>query len=287
MHDLLLHPQTEKAVSKIIDAQPHALLVTGEKGAGKATVARFIAQEALGQANLATLAQYVQISPEAKSIGIEEVRQLNKFTQLKTPGKAAIRRVAVILESDTMTREAQNALLKILEEPPKDTILLLTADQPQNLLPTIHSRVQALQILAPTQEQAVTHFQEQGHNSADINKTYSISGGQIGLMSALLSGGTEHELAVHIDAAKKLYQMSVFERLSQVDTIAKQKDEIPSMLYACKRIGMSALEQAANKGQTKVVTSWHNRLEHICAAEEALPKNPNTKLLLTDLFMNL
>ena len=114
MQDLLFHPLTQKTVEQITASQPHALLITGEQGAGKTSIARHLAQNALGKVNIATLGQYMEIAPEKGSIGIETVRQLSKFTQLKTPGTATIRRVAGILQYDTMTREAQNAVLKIL-----------------------------------------------------------------------------------------------------------------------------------------------------------------------------
>ena len=97
------------------------------------------------------------IAPDAKgTISIETVRELISFFRLKVPGTRAIRRVAVIEQAHALTREAQNALLKLLEEPPADSVLLLTSDRPQELLTTIRSRVQTVQVqgakLAPDSE---------------------------------------------------------------------------------------------------------------------------------------
>ena len=58
---------------------------------------------------------------EKGSIAIEQIRALISFFQLKVPGKTKIKRVAIIQDADRMGLEAQNALLKALEEPPEDS----------------------------------------------------------------------------------------------------------------------------------------------------------------------
>ena len=56
------------------------------------------------------------------------------------------RRVCLIMDAERMGTQAQNALLKLLEEPPDDMVLLLCSSQPEGLLPTIHSRCQQLRL---------------------------------------------------------------------------------------------------------------------------------------------
>jgi DNA polymerase-3 subunit delta' len=68
--------------------------------------------------------------------------------------------VALILEADRMKAEAANALLKILEEPPPQTLLLLTATAPEGLLPTIVSRCQPVRLLILRREQIADALQE-------------------------------------------------------------------------------------------------------------------------------
>ena len=72
------------------------------------------------------------------SIGIEDIRNFQKQAMLK-PLKGD-RKAAIIKNAHTLTTEAQNALLKILEEPPHNTSIFLTAETSNNLLPTILSR---------------------------------------------------------------------------------------------------------------------------------------------------
>lgn len=126
-------------VDDFLQHPAHAVLVTGPSL--DASAAALDAAQRLLQGHEAYL-RHVQ--PDAKgTISIEQIRTLIAFFQLKVPGKAAIRRAAIIEQAEAMTREGQNALLKLLEEPPADSVLLLTSSQPQQLLPTIRSRTQA------------------------------------------------------------------------------------------------------------------------------------------------
>lgn len=286
MKDILLHPKTQQAVEQILKSRPHALLLTGELGAGKYTVASYIVGELLGVK--AESAPYVLVIQAAgKAIGIEQIRELQKFLQLKTTGSEAIRRAIILDDADTMTIEAQNALLKILEEPPEDTVLLLAASKPHQLKPTIHSRVQALTILPPTKAAIMDFFMPKGYSGTDIDKAFMLSNGQVGLFTALLLSKNDNTLVHQIDYAKKLYGMSTFERLTKVEELSKDKASLAHLLFACKRISTSGLEQAALKSQQKAVLTWHKQLSLVLRAEESLKHNPNTKLLLTDLFISM
>lgn len=286
MNDLLLHAKTRQALQQVASGGAHAILLKGELGAGKHTIAIALATELLG-----TKAQhasyFLNIAPDGKSIGIEQIRELQKFLQLKTTGTRKTRRVIVMDDADTMTIEAQNALLKLLEEPPADTVLILTAHKPHQLRPTIHSRVQTINVLPPLKDDVVGYFLGKGFTGTDIDRAIQVSNSQVGLMTALLDDSTEHVLAVHIATAKKLYGMSAFERLTKVDEISKDKETLPDLLFACKRICISALEQAAIKQQDNAVKTWHKQLKLIVSAESSLKHNPNPKLLLTDLFISM
>ena len=285
MKELLLHPQTEQAVHRIVEASPHALLILGPKGSGKGTLAHMLAGKLLGVDDPQSYAYFHLVSPESTSVTIEQIRELNAFMRLKVPGQASVRRVAYIQQADSMTIEAQNALLKLLEEPPLGTVILLSAESPRNILPTIHSRVQTVTLLAPTMEAAREYFGQ--YSAKELERAYNLSNGQAGLLTALLEESDDHEVAKSISDAKKLYTQTAFERLAQVDQLAKQKVIAVDLVYACKRIASSGLQQAAAKGQVKLANAWKGRLEHILEAESALSMNANTKLVLTDLFVNL
>ncbi len=85
----------------------------------------------------------------AGSLGIEEVRNLQRFLKLKPYGGE--RKFVFISEAQALTEEAQNALLKTLEEPAESSSLILTAPDYDLLLPTIVSRCETIQLPAASQ----------------------------------------------------------------------------------------------------------------------------------------
>jgi DNA polymerase-3 subunit delta' len=80
--------------------------------------------------------------PKANIIKINSIRDIRKSIAYKVPGN--VRRVIVISNADDMNDESANALLKTLEEPSGETMLILTTSRKDNLLPTIISRCQPL-----------------------------------------------------------------------------------------------------------------------------------------------
>ncbi len=286
MDNLLLHPKTRIELEQFIANGSHALLLTGKPGSGSYSLAITII-ESLLQVSITRAPYFIHINGADKAIGIEDIRAVQAFLQRKTTGTNRVRRAVLLESADSMNVEAQNALLKSLEEPPLDTVIVLTANSPQLLKPTIHSRLQQIEIRQVTLQATLSHFSSTGASSLEIEKAYKISDGQIGLLTLLLNKTEEHPLFEQLELAKKLYTMTSFERLSQVDMLLKDKDSLPKLLYACKRICSSALEQAAIKKQKPQLLVWHKQLTLICEAEDRANKNNNTKLLLTDLFMQM
>jgi DNA polymerase III delta prime subunit len=287
---LVLHPQTRHELVAMVKDPSHAVLLAGGVGSGKGTIARALAASYLEKATIENLladAYVKELRPSGTSIGIEEVRELRKFLMLKTTGQRAIRRVVIIEDAHAMTTEAQNAFLKLLEEPPTDTAIIITADHPQHLLPTVNSRVQMVRVLPPDKSTVTTHFASTGKSAADIERAYLLSGGAIGLLHAILADDTSHPLVAQVQEAKELYGRTTFERLAAVEGLSKQKDQVAGLLMAFKRITKAALQQAIVKGQQDAADKWRDRLEAIHEAEKSMLRNANTKLLLTNLFLHL
>lgn len=91
-----------------------------------------------------TLALENSVKQNTQSIGIEDIKQMQKKIFLK-PIKSKLKAI-IIDEAELLTIEAQNALLKILEEPPEHTIIILSSETQETLLPTILSRCQLIQL---------------------------------------------------------------------------------------------------------------------------------------------
>lgn len=140
MNRPLLHPRTEASLNSYFKEPSHGLILSGETGTGKLYLAKWIASKLQSQ-------EYIVTSLEDKStISIEQIRQLYSVTRTGNG-------LTVIIEnSQTLGSEAQNAFLKLLEEPPKDTRFILTASSALSLLPTIQSRSQLIEVYKPNKK---------------------------------------------------------------------------------------------------------------------------------------
>lgn len=281
---MLLHSATQKALNDFIAQPSHALLITGPEGSGKGSVAQFVASELLGT-DVSKLDAHPRVLwLHDQAISIEDIRAAQKLMQLKVPGSKAIRRAIIAEQAQTMSNEAQNAFLKLLEEPPADTVIILTASSTEHLLPTIRSRVQQLHV-RPVDKASTTQYFEKDYQPGEIDRAYHLSEGYMGLMQAILSGDASHPLVEQIQRAKTILAGSTYDRLCQIDAIVKDK-QVPTFLKALERICHAALVQSALKN-APATKAWKARLQAVVSTEDLLNRNPSAKLLLTDLFLHI
>jgi replication-associated recombination protein RarA len=284
-NDLAIHPATSAKLNAFFEQPTHALLLLGPTGSGKGVLAIHIAAQVLGiQYDKITTHPYVKViaSPDGKAIGIEAIRSLDHFLSLKVPSQSAINRVVIIENSHLLTLEAQNALLKTLEEPPQGTVLILTANNSHTLLPTITSRTQAIAIQPPGSNQLKAYFQNKYPDAKDIDRLYAMSGGLPGLLDALLSDGS-HPLLTSAEMARTFMQGSVFDRLRLTDSLAKQRQATDTMLYVMQQMAHLSLRTAEGQAARR----WQSVLEHSYEAYMELQENAQPKLVLTRLALHI
>ena len=148
---------------------PHAVLVAGPAGSGKRCLAAWLVRTHLGLSGGDETPEYPLVIPELAdlrwistledkhTIGIDQIRELVaeiSLTSYQGAGKAAI-----IEPADLMTHSAANSLLKTLEEPPGNALLVLIADRPGRLPATIYSRCQRIGVKLPTESQGLAWLQ--------------------------------------------------------------------------------------------------------------------------------
>ena len=123
---------------------PHAILFSGTRGTGKTTLARIFAHE-IGTADL----DLYEIDA-ASNRGIDDIRELKEAVH--TLPYESEHKVYIIDEVHMLTKEAFNALLKTLEEPPTHVIFILATTEEEKLLDTILSRCQVFRMRSPSRE---------------------------------------------------------------------------------------------------------------------------------------
>lgn len=290
MTDILITGKNKLEIDGFLKQPSHALLIVGPAGYGKYSLARYIASQLLLIDSVDQLDKYPyfsEIKPENKLISVDKIRQLKKLFLLKTTGQNNIRRVIIVEDAGTMNEEAQNALLKILEEPPEDSILILTASNQNKLRGTVLSRVQTIKIHKHSLDETAKFFSGKGYPDDDIRKNYIFTNGSIGLISSLLGGDSNQEHISYINDAKSLLTANLVNKLLAVDNLSKDKDSLDSRLYALKQVVRTALLNSLEKDDIKLANRWIKALKAIQASENNIARGANTKLLLTNLALQL
>ncbi|MDD4615503.1 MAG: DNA polymerase III subunit delta' [Alphaproteobacteria bacterium] len=248
---------------------PHAWLIAGIEGIGKATLAKHIAEYVLsnGEGELGksdptsptTRLVDADAHPDlliirrtrdektgllANIIPVEEVSKVAPFFH-KTAAHSGWR-VVIVDEAHTLNRHGQNAILKIVEEPPPQALIILTATTPGILLPTIRSRTRLLELapLAMDEMRTLLRATAPAASQEDIMAVIDLSGGSIGFALKILRSGTlplYREMLAMLDAMPQLDTASLHKL---ADKIAKKADS--EAFEALSALLIERLRQAAH-----------------------------------------
>ena len=180
----------------------HFYLISGPKGSGKHTLAKLLASAILCQGTHKPCGacgpcrkiesgnhpDFITVEdPEHKNVAVKIVRQIREDVFIR-PNESAYK---IYLFPQELGTEGQNALLKILEEPPKHGVFILLADNPEKLLTTVRSRCTELKLMALPEKilhrQLKMDFPQAGEE--DIASAMDRSGGFLGQAKEILSEG--------------------------------------------------------------------------------------------------
>jgi len=250
----------------------HAYIFSGQGMIGKKTFALELASQILDSpyleaqplSNPDILFVNSAGSESGQSIAIEEVRKIKNFISFR-PHNAAYKFV-IIDDADSMTIEAQNALLKILEEPSASSILILITAYPEALLPTVFSRCQQLEFFPHKREAIDMALAEAKLSKANREFLAEFVGGRIGLVKQIVGDGSFDKIEAAVKKIMNLTKTDINERLvvAQKLTDEKNKAKLPELvfcwtLYLRTRIGepkaqkmlkgLLALNEIVNKPQ--------------------------------------
>lgn len=232
------------------DRLAHAYLFIGPEGVGKRLTALTLAKAMNCQSppevgdccekcpscikvNSSNHADVIVMEPEGEFIKIDQVREIQKRLRFRPMEEG--RRACIIDPADQMKAEASNALLKILEEPPRDTHLLLMTVRPHQLLSTILSRCQWIRFKHLSQPDIAQILKkDRGLDEEKAHFYASLAGG---------SAGQAVSLSARVDFQKRLDWLQVFSDLPQKSTeevfetcerLAKDEEEIGDLLNLWK-----------------------------------------------------
>jgi DNA polymerase-3 subunit delta' len=240
--DIVGHAWAEKLLQNHIKNKHirHAYLISGPPGIGKRTLALHFTQAitcqeppSLGEfcgkcrpcTNIPNYAHpdlhVVEVEPHKRSLKVEKIRELQRGISL-SPYEGT-HRVALLFDFHMATDQAANALLKTLEEPPPQVILLLTADSPETLLPTIVSRCEQINLRPMALRDLENELVETGVEVDQAGLIARLSGGRPALAIQLNQNPTLLELrAQRLDELIALLSMGTIGRFAFVENWHQQ-----------------------------------------------------------------
>jgi DNA polymerase III subunit delta' len=314
---LLGQQQAKKLISRSLaaDRLAHAYLFQGPGGVGKQLFARNLAAaincdnstglESCGVCSsckkmaAATHPDFFIVSPEKGAIKIAQVRDLIK--RLSFAPYEAEMRVVLVEDIHTMRQEAANSLLKTLEEPPANNILILTADSTGNVLQTILSRCQSVPFYALTVEETtgILLAQEEGMDQQTAVLLARLGEGSPG--KALLLHQKDllslrESLVTFLGDSSSSGDAEAGRLLLMAESMAALKENLPHFLGLIRlwlRDILVALHDCEEGLETSVTRKeWSSqqyfaKLEAIDRAEKELARNCNRTLVCEVLLFHL
>lgn len=206
MDSLVLHTATKHLFDAYMRTPTQSVLLSGPMGIGARTVANAIAAGLRARPDDIHL-----IQPDEKgTIPIELIRGLYTLTRTVYDSP----RVVIIDDAESMSLAAQNALLKLLEEPTERTYFILTSHQPQLLLATIRSRAQQIELRPVSIQQCQQLLQRYKLSAEDQKRLLFIAPG---LPAELIRLATDRNYfdaqAALVNTARTVLQAEQYERL--------------------------------------------------------------------------
>ena len=262
----------------------HAYILQGEAGSGKKLLSGIFAAalqceeggiepcghcQSCKQALSGNHPDIRWVTHEKASIGVDDIRlQLNNEIRVKPYSRPY--KIYIIDEAEKMTEQAQNAILKTIEEPPEYAVILLLTVNAKVLLPTILSRCILLNI-RPVARQAVTKLLTQRHGIAEYMAEVAadFADGIPGRAIAYAQSGEFISLKEDVlQVLKRLDTMSAEELYKNVKEWAGRKAELSDMLSLMNLWFRDVLVIKSTKGQGQPV--FREEQQELCRQAERM-----------------
>jgi DNA polymerase III subunit gamma/tau len=199
------------------DKIKHAYLLNGPKGVGKTTLARIFANQLNDIINKPESRIDIIEMDAASNTGIDDIRQL--IESAKIPPISGKYKIYIIDEVHMLSKNAMNALLKILEEPPSYIVFLLATTNPEKLIPTVLSRLTKLNLTAHTEQDIISRLEYIAKNEKLTIDTDALK------IIAKRSGGSQRD-AINLMETLSAYELDKYEKNNTAELLGLLPEEL-------------------------------------------------------------
>lgn len=298
---LVSNERVKDAVENMLSGNkiPHAILIEGISGTGKTVLADYICKAAVcegedvpcGKCTACRLfdnlnhpdIKYITLDKDKKSIPISAVRDI--ISNSAVLPQRSRNRVFVIDKAHTLTVQAQNALLKILEEPPDNTVFILMALSRDDLLKTVVSRCAVLTLGVPDISAAENYANSLGFTDKEqIASAYKSARGSIGGMLSILSGKSGSKAdTLASEFLEGIKNLSEYELLKLLFPIEKDRNTALDF-YNALEVRLALLQRDCTS--PTLAKRYYNLYGEVLRHKNMLKTNANLSLLLSSLVMS-
>ncbi len=251
----------------------HSYLFVGIEGVGKKLLANELVKQILNEER-ENHPDLISIEPDGNSIKIEQIRWLQKKIQEKPI--LSSKKVCIIDDAETMTTEAQNCLLKTLEEPPEYATIILIGTNESAFLATIKSRCMILRF-KPIEEEKIKEYMQLNYKMNDITKEYlSMCQGSIGKAIALKDKQNQYTEIIQI--IENLEKKDLIEIIKLSKILYSSKEEIYEIL---EYMNILLLEKA------KENSLYTNCIQIVENTKKRLNQNANYDMCIDNMLFNM
>ena len=254
---VILNKATKTILETLVKDSPHALLLSGKPGIGLFTVAYEYVRQGTSIVITVLPEKNDAVDIEKGTITVESIRRLYDLTKTIDPRGRTI----IIDYAERMGIPAQNAFLKLLEEPPKNTRFVLLSHTPESLLPTIHSRVQHVELRPISRQQSENLLDELGvKDSMKRTQLLFIAEGLPAELTRLAQN--EADFIVRAEIVKDAREFITGTPYGRLMLAKKYKDSRTKAITLLED-ALKQLEQTVARGGNESMIMVINRLEKL------------------------
>lgn len=250
MSEIIGNQNKRDAIRRAIEGERgQTFILEGPAHVGKATAIRALASELLGVEHLERSPDFHEVVPDPElasdALGIWSARQARQFLSLRSAANNF--RIVFIEHAERLTPEAQNALLKTLEEPPAKSLLFLIATHSEDLLPTIRSRSLLVPFGLVGKQEVADFLVSLGAGEDKAQKLADLAHGRPGIAKRLYEDEEFRESMKRREhAAEALLDAPMITRLAYS---AKAEAKDPDALHELPGQWLLALRDNVRKGE--------------------------------------